>query len=63
VWAGLAAENKGEGDIDDATELQYKINQKATRKERASASSLMENWRTAPCEWAEVFPDSKNAKK
>lgn len=63
VWASLAAKNKGEGDVDDATELHNKINQKATSKERARATSLMENWRTAPCEWAEVFPDSKNATK
>ncbi len=63
VWASLAAKNKGEGDIDDATELQNKITQKATSKERARAATLMKSWRTAPCEWTEVFPQSKNNNK
>lgn len=61
MWANLAATNKGEGDRDDATELQNKITEKATSKERARATTLMKNWRTAPCEWAEVFPPGKSA--
>lgn len=63
MWASLAAKNKGEGDIDDATELRNKITQKATSKERARAATLMKSWRTAHCEWAEVFPQSKNKEK
>jgi len=63
MWASLAAKKKGKGDIDDATELHDKITQKATSEERARAISLMRNWRTAPCEWAEVIPQSKNKEK
>jgi TPR repeat protein len=63
MWASLAAKNKGEGDIDDATELRTEITQKATKKERSRAAALMKSWRSAPCEWAEVFPSSKNTEK
>lgn len=63
MWASLAAKNKREGDVDDATELRNKITQKATSKERARAATLMKGWRNAPCEWAEVFPQSKNTEK
>ncbi|MFZ3088475.1 MAG: hypothetical protein WA123_10475 [Methylotenera sp.] len=63
MWASLAAKNKGKGDIDDAAELRNKITQKATSKERARATTLIRNWRTAPCEWAEVIPQSKNKDK
>ena len=63
MWASLAAKNKGEGDVDDATELRNKITGKATSKERARAATLMKSWRSAPCEWAEVFPLAKNTEK
>jgi hypothetical protein len=60
MWASLAANNKGEGDIDDATELRNEITEKATSKERAKAAMLTKKWRTASCQWAEVFPPSKS---
>lgn len=63
MWASLAAKNKGEGDVDDATELRDEITEKATSKERARAATLMKSWRTAPCEWAEVFPTARNKDK
>lgn len=63
MWARLAANNKGDVDIDDATELRNEITEKATSKERARAATLMKKWRTAQCEWAEVFPQSKNPEK
>jgi hypothetical protein len=63
MWASLAAKNKGESDIDDATELRTEITQKATKKERERATTLMKIWRSAPCEWDEVFPSSKNTEK
>ena len=60
MWAGLAANNDGEGDVDDAVELRDKIVNKVTEKERISTADLMENWQTAACQWAEVIPSSKN---
>lgn len=63
MWASIAAKNTGKGDIDDATELRNKITQKATSKQRARAISLIKNWRTAPCEWAEVISRNNNKEK
>lgn len=63
MWANLAARNKGEGDVDDATELRNEITLKATGAERAKASMLAREWRTASCQWAEVFPPSKHSEK
>jgi hypothetical protein len=63
MWASLAANNKGDGDVDDATELRNKITQKATSKERARAATLMKSWKTASCQWTEVFPLAKNTEK
>lgn len=63
MWASIAAKNTGKGDIDDATELRNKITQKATSKQRARAITLMKDWRTAPCEWAEVITQNKNKDK
>lgn len=60
MWAILAANNKGEGDVNDATELRNEITEKATNKERARAAILTKSWRTASCQWTEVFPPSKN---
>lgn len=60
MWASLAASNKGDGDVNDATELRDKITQKVTSKERARATQLMKNWRTANCQWTEVIPQAKN---
>jgi hypothetical protein len=63
MWASLAANNKGEGDVEDATELRNEITDKATNKERARASLLKKEWRTAGCQWEEVFPPSKHSEK
>lgn len=61
MWANLAAKNKGEGDIDDTSELRREITDKATSKERVRAAALMKNWRTSRCQWDEVFPPGNNA--
>lgn len=63
MWASLAADNKGEGDADDAAELRKEIVDKATDEERARANKLLKRWHTAACEWAEVIPSSKNTEK
>ena len=63
MWASLAADNKVEGDADDAAELRKEIVDKATDEERARATKLLKRWRTAACEWAEVIPSSKNTEK
>jgi len=55
MWAELAANNTGEGDVDDAIELRNKITNKVTDKERARTVSLMESWQTAACQWNEVI--------
>lgn len=62
MWASLAADNKGEGDVEDATELRDKITDVTTSQERAKSANLMKNWKTASCQWAEVFPLAKNTK-
>ena len=59
MWASLAADNKGEGDADDAAELRKEIEGKATDEERARATKLLERWQTATCEWAKVISSSK----
>lgn len=63
MWASLAANNNGDGDVDDATELRNEITEKVTSKESTRAAILMKNWRTARCQWAEVFPLAKNTEK
>ena len=63
MWASLAADNKGEGDADDAAALRKEIVDKATDEERARATKLLKRWHTAACEWAEVIPPSKNTEK
>jgi hypothetical protein len=57
MWASVAA---GHG-VKDATALHDAIDQHATAKDRTRASSLLKNWRTAPCIWAEVFPVAGSA--
>ncbi len=59
MWATLAADNKGEGDADDATELRKEIVDKATDEERAKSANLIKNWKTAACKWNDVFPSGK----
>jgi TPR repeat protein len=63
MWASVAAKNKGDGDVDDAVELRDEITQKATDAERDRASLLSKEWRTASCQWAEVFPLSKHSER
>ena len=63
MWAHLAADNKGEGDADDAAELRKEIVGKATDEERARAATLLKHWHTATCEWAEVISSRKNMEK
>ena len=63
MWANLAADNKGEGDADDAAELRKEIVGKTTDEERARAAMLLKHWQTATCEWAKVISSSKNTEK
>ena len=63
MWANLAADNKGEGDVDDATELRKEIVDKSTDEERARAATLLKRWHTAACEWAEVISPNKSSEK
>jgi hypothetical protein len=63
MWAGIAANNKDTGDVDDANELRIEIIQNATNEERARASMLTNEWQTASCEWSEVFPPGKHSEK
>lgn len=58
MWASVAADHG----VEDAIALRDKITEQATSKERAKASTLMKNWRTAPCRWAEVFPSAGNTR-
>jgi TPR repeat protein len=60
MWARLAADNKRNGDIDDATELRDEITANTSGKERSKAAALMRNWQTASCQWGEVFTMAKN---
>ncbi len=63
MWASLAADNKGEGDAEDAAELRKEIIGKATNEERARATKLLEHWHTATCEWSEVISSNQNTEK
>jgi hypothetical protein len=63
MWASLAADNKGEGDADDAAELHKEILDKATDEERSKSANLMKNWKIAACQWDDVFPPIKNKEK
>ena len=58
MWASVAA-NHG---VEDAIALRDEITEQATGKERARASTLMKNWRAAPCRWAAVFSSARTAK-
>lgn len=60
MWASLAAENKGEGDADDAAELRKEIADKATDEEKEKSAKLIKNWKIAACQWDDVFPANKN---
>jgi hypothetical protein len=59
TWANIAVKNG----VEDAIPLREEIIKKATSKERSKARTLMNEPRTAPCQWAEVFPRAKNAKE
>ena len=56
MWASVAA-NHG---VDDAIALRDEIMIQATSPERTRASTLLKDWRAAPCRWAEVFPSARN---
>lgn len=60
MWANLAAENKGDGDADDASELRKEIADKATDEEKEKSAKLIKNWKIAACQWGDVFPANKN---
>jgi TPR repeat protein len=55
LWASVAASHGDE----DGRALRDKIAEQASDKERARAAELMKNWRNAPCQWGEVFPQAK----
>jgi TPR repeat protein len=57
MWAGLAAERGSE----DAIELRDAIRAHGSEADHARASLLKDTWRTAPCEWAEVFPQATSS--
>jgi TPR repeat protein len=59
MWASVAAN----GGVEDAIALRDEITQRATDQERAKAARLMQDWRAAPCGWAEVIPSARNAKQ
>jgi TPR repeat protein len=59
MWASIAAGNG----VEDAAALRDEITQLATGEERAKAARLMNDWRAAPCGWAEVIPPAKTTRK
>jgi TPR repeat protein len=59
MWASVAADNGIEG----ADALRDEILSRASAEDRARASMLLEDWHTAPCRWAEVFPQAGNAQR
>jgi hypothetical protein len=63
MWANLAANNKGEGDVEDAVELRNKITENTTDEERIRAANLIKNWQSAACQWTEVISLSKKIDK
>jgi TPR repeat protein len=63
MWASLAADNTGEGDVEDAVALRNKLSDIVTDKERAKSASLLGSWQTAPCVWSEVISSSENKEK
>jgi hypothetical protein len=56
MWATIAADR----DVEAATAIREQTLAIATEKQRAKGATLMKNWRTAPCSWAEVFPPGRN---
>jgi TPR repeat protein len=58
MWASVAVNNG----VGDATALHDEIMARATAVERAGAATLVRGWRSAPCQWAEVFASAKNAR-
>jgi TPR repeat protein len=55
MWAEIAANNKGDGDAEDARELRDEISKKVTDQEREISNSLKGRWKTTPCQWNEVI--------
>jgi TPR repeat protein len=58
MWASVAAKHGAA----DAIALRDEIMGQATDKERAKATTLMKNWRAAPCGWSAVFPLASNTR-
>jgi len=58
MWASVAA-NQG---VNDATALRDEIVAQATEKERGRAATLLPHWRTAPCQWGEVFSSASSTR-
>ncbi len=59
LWASVAANHE----VADANALRGEIMAQATANDRSRASTLLKNWRTAPCRWAEVFPMAANTRE
>jgi TPR repeat protein len=60
MWASVAEEHG----VDEAAAERDEISSHATAPERARAVELAKEWRTAPCNWNEVFPaDAKVEEK
>jgi len=59
MWAEIAANNKGEGDAEDAQELRDEILKKVTDQERENSTILKANWKTTPCQWDELVKKKK----
>ena len=59
MWADVAAA----GGDNDAKALRDDLAAQAGEKQRARAALLGENWRTAPCQWTEVFVPGKQPDK
>ncbi len=57
MWASVAASHG----VEDADALRGEIALQATEKQRTRAATLLKDWRTAPCRWAELFPVAGNA--
>jgi len=46
----------------DAIALRDEIMGQATGKERARVTTLMKDWRAAPCGWTGIFPSAGNTR-
>jgi TPR repeat protein len=58
LWASVAAKQS----VENANAMRSEILEQATAKDRARAAALANDWQTAPCKWAEVFPLATNTR-